>query len=65
MKPETIERRRREHAAARRAASQELSTRILLAYHTEDDRQYAEDMWGTMLNERGIYYEDREQENGN
>ena len=59
MKPETIKRRRLQRAAADRRQHKGLSERILLKYHLEIDREYAEDMWGSMLRERGIYYEDR------
>ena len=52
MKPETLERRKREREIERRINYNDLTSRIYQAYVDEPDREYAEEMWGSMLDER-------------
>ena len=52
MKPETIERHKRERELERRLAYNDLTSRLYKAYLNETDREYAENMYGEMLDER-------------
>jgi len=51
MKPETIARRAAERREATAAAAADRRARLIKAYDRETDREYAEEMWGTMLDE--------------
>ena len=52
MKPETIERHKQEREVERRIAYNDLTSRLYRAYRNEPDREYAEDIYGQMLDER-------------
>jgi len=51
-KPETIERHRKRRELEQKIAYNDLTSRIYKAYKEEPDREYAEAMYGTMLDER-------------
>ena len=51
-KPETIERHKKERETERRIAYNDLTSRLYRAYLNEGDREYAEVMYGEVLDER-------------
>lgn len=58
MKPETQARVIAEHKKRRRQNSEDLTARLVEKYLAEPDREYARDVWGSMLEERGVSLDD-------